>query len=93
MRWESVIRDVVDNQRFVDEMVRGPNRSWHHLHRFEVVGRGTEIHDIVTYRLPFGPLGRLVHRAFVRRQLDAIFDYRANAVAERFGEPLTRSHL
>jgi hypothetical protein len=30
----------------------------------------------VVYELPLGPLGVLVDRLTVRRQLDAIFDYR-----------------
>ena len=33
--------------------------------------------------LPLGPLGELAHAAFVRRDLQRIFDYRARAVAER----------
>jgi ligand-binding SRPBCC domain-containing protein len=43
-----------------------------------------KVTDIVEYRLPFGPLGRLVHFAMVRGQLEAIFDYRRDAIARLF---------
>ena len=32
--------------------------------------------DRVRYSMPFGPIGRLAHRLFVRRDLRRIFDYR-----------------
>jgi hypothetical protein len=36
----------------------------------------------VTYRLPFGPLGRLVHRLLVERQLRELWDFRHRQLAE-----------
>ena len=42
------------------------------------------MHDRVAYALPFGFLGRIVHRLLVRRQLEAIFDYRERAIDEIF---------
>jgi hypothetical protein len=36
--------------------------------------------DTVRYALPFGPLGSVAHRALVRRDLAAIFDFRAENV-------------
>ena len=40
--------------------------------------------DQVTYEMPFGPLGDLVHRFAVRAQLEHVFDYRASAIADIF---------
>jgi hypothetical protein len=37
--------------------------------------------DVVRYALPLGPLGALAHAAFVRRDLERIFDFRHAAVA------------
>jgi ligand-binding SRPBCC domain-containing protein len=42
--------------------------------------------DRVTYALPFGPLGELVHVLWVRRKLEHIFDFRRRKVIEIFGE-------
>jgi ligand-binding SRPBCC domain-containing protein len=44
-----------------------------------------EITDCVTYELPFGPVGRMAQFLFVRRQLEAIFDYREQAVRRLLG--------
>jgi ligand-binding SRPBCC domain-containing protein len=42
--------------------------------------------DRVTYLLPFGPLGRLVHKLKVKHMLEEIFDYRTQHLYELFGE-------
>jgi hypothetical protein len=34
------------------------------------------VRDTVLYDLPLGPLGRVAHAAFVRRDLERIFDFR-----------------
>ena len=41
--------------------------------------------DTVRYELPLGPLGKLAHAAFVRRDLQRIFDFRHEEVARRLG--------
>ena len=44
---------------FVDEQVRGPFTMFTHEHRFEPIEPGkTLMTDVVTFSLPFGPLGR-----------------------------------
>jgi ligand-binding SRPBCC domain-containing protein len=84
MGWESRITEFTDGVMFADEMLRGPYRRWYHRHLFREVPGGVEMEDIVAYTLPFGPLGRLMHAAVVRRELEAIFDYRAATIARRF---------
>jgi ligand-binding SRPBCC domain-containing protein len=68
--------------RFVDAQLSGPYKLWHHTHEFEPDGAGgTLMRDTVRYALPFGPLGEIARRAFVARDLEAIFDFRAECVA------------
>jgi len=85
LRWRTVIADWSPGGRFIDVQVRGPYRSWRHLHEFQATPQGTRIHDYVTYRLPFGRLGALFGLPLVRRSLRTIFDYRQRVIAERFG--------
>lgn len=85
MTWESRITEYEENRRFADEMLRGPYRRWYHRHLFQAVPDGVEIRDEVEYALPFGPLGRLAHGLAVRRQLEDIFAYRHQRIAELFG--------
>ncbi len=83
--WLTEICHVNPGRYFVDEQRRGPYALWYHQHHFEPRDGGVELTDRVTYALPFGPLGSLVHVVWVRRQLRQIFDYRADAVRSRFG--------
>ena len=70
--------------RFVDVQLNGPYSLWHHTHEFRPhPDGGTLMTDTVRYALPFGPLGSLAHRVLVRRDLERIFDFRAQAVPAR----------
>lgn len=86
MGWRTRIAECERNVSFVDEMTRGPYRRWFHRHAFAAVPGGVEVTDVVEYELPFGPVGRLVHALVVRAQLEAIFDFRRDAVAARFSQ-------
>src|SRR5262249_51913108 len=69
IRWLSEIELWNPPREFVDVQLKGPYKFWRHTHRFEETKGGTRITDLVEYTLPFGPLGRLVHRLQVRRDL------------------------
>jgi ligand-binding SRPBCC domain-containing protein len=86
IRWLTRIEIWEPGHRFVDVQVRGPYRLWHHTHTFEPDGDGTLMRDVVRYALPLGPLGELARLAFVRRDLERIFDFRHAAIA-RSREP------
>lgn len=91
--WESRIAEYVEGEVFADEMLSGPYRRWYHRHTFRSVPGGVEIEDVVEYELPFGPLGRLAHALFVRRQLRAIFAYRARRITQLFpSQPAQPEH-
>ena len=77
LRWETIIIEYDPPYRFVDEQGKGPFALWHHEHLFEQAARGrTLVRDIVTYTPPFGLLGVIADRLFIRRQLNAMFRYR-----------------
>lgn len=80
VRWRSRIEAWEPPTRFVDRQVRGPYSLWHHTHEFAARDGGTLITDHVRYAIPIGPLGDIAHRAFVRRDLERIFDFRRSAV-------------
>jgi ligand-binding SRPBCC domain-containing protein len=80
VNWLTLIDEWEPGRRFVDIQLRGPYRLWHHTHEFEPAPGGTLIRDCVRYRLPLGRLGL----PLVRRDLERIFDYRAEAVARYF---------
>ena len=81
--WLTVIREWDPPRRFVDEQLRGPYALWHHTHTFEALDETTTVmRDVVRYALPLGPLGELARRLFVARDVEAIFDYRAQRIVE-----------
>jgi ligand-binding SRPBCC domain-containing protein len=79
--WLTSIQAWEPPHRFVDVQVRGPYALWHHTHAFEEHPGGTLMRDTVRYAIGFGLLGELARRAVVRRDLDAIFDFRRTAIA------------
>lgn len=83
-RWRTRIETFEPPDRFSDLQERGPYRKWHHLHEFEAKDDGTLMRDTVDYELPFGPLGAIAHRLFVRRSIERIFDYRRDVMAREF---------
>jgi ligand-binding SRPBCC domain-containing protein len=84
-KWRTVIDTFEPEARFVDVQRAGPYRSWRHTHEFADVPNGTRVRDHVEYEMPFGILGRAVRSIFVERQLQRIFDFRAEAMARQFG--------
>jgi ligand-binding SRPBCC domain-containing protein len=83
VRWDTLIQSWEPPRRFVDVQVRGPYRLWHHTHELSALDDGrTLMRDTVRYALSFGALGALAHRLVVRRDLEAIFAYRAQRVPQ-----------
>ena len=87
MRWRTRIESFEAPVRFTDVQLRGPYRHWHHVHEFKDSAGGTQVIDRVTYSLPFGFMGALAHRVFVRRTLERIFEYRQQRMTELFPGP------
>lgn len=84
LRWVTRIGRWEPPRMFEDVQERGPYRQWVHTHRFAPERGGTRMSDRIAYALPFGPLGRIAHRLLVRRQLEAIFDHRREAILDVF---------
>lgn len=85
LRWESLIARYEKGVLFADQMLQGPYKSWYHTHEFKEVPGGVEMTDRVEYQLPWRWLGRIAHAVLIRRQLEAIFDFRAREIARILG--------
>jgi ligand-binding SRPBCC domain-containing protein len=57
---------------FTDEQVRGPFKSFRHVHEFEATPTGSIMSDRVEFTAPFGPLGRLAEKLVLRRYLERL---------------------
>ena len=86
LEWVTEIVHVKHNEYFADEQRFGPFSFWHHQHFFKEIDGGVEMTDILNYKIPFGPIGTLAYYLFVRKKVDAIFDYRTKKLTELFGK-------
>lgn len=85
--WVTEIKHIREGVSFVDEQRLGPYRFWYHYHEIREDVAGVVLIDRVCYQPPFGVLGRLVHRLYIRRTLERIFDYRRERLAEFLAAP------
>lgn len=84
VRWQTEITDWEPPTKFVDEQRIGPYRHWVHTHTFVAKDGGTLCVDHVDYAVP---MGWLIHRLFVRRDVERIFDFRQQALSALFPPP------
>lgn len=81
--WTTRITAWQPPHRFVDEQLSGPFRMWVHEHTFEERNGRTLARDRVDYIVPGGAI---VHRLFVRPDLEKIFSFREN-ILRQLGRP------
>ena len=74
--WVTEIKHIHPGHSFVDEQRLGPYRFWYHYHEIRQEGDAVLLVDRVCYQPPMGPLGQILHRLYIRRTLERIFDYR-----------------
>jgi len=86
MKWVTEITHVNEGKYFVDEQRFGPYKLWHHKHFINPIEGGTEMEDIVDYKVPMGYLGQAAHPFLVRPKLEEIFEYRQKKLTELFGK-------
>lgn len=86
IRWSTEISKWNPPHGFVDRALSGPYAMWNHQHSFVAERGGTVVRDSVTYALPLGWIGMVAHRLWVRRDVERIFDYRAEKMKQLFPE-------
>jgi len=85
LRWMTEITHVKEKEYFVDEQRFGPYALWHHQHHFKPVEGGIMMTDIVNYAIPYGFLGRIANRLFVKKRLKEVFNFREEVIGRLFG--------
>ncbi|WP_426996713.1 SRPBCC family protein [Pseudarthrobacter sp. N5] len=74
-------------ERFVDAQVKGPFKSFRHVHEFEATDAGSIMTDRVAFTAPFGVLGRLAEKLVLRRYLERLIAARGLYLAGLAGDP------
>jgi ligand-binding SRPBCC domain-containing protein len=82
--WTTEISEWNPPHGFVDREVSGPYALWNHEHWFVASDGGTTMRDRVSYALPFGWLGSMAQWLVVKRDVERIFDFRAETMRRLF---------
>ncbi len=89
LKWKTVIWEWNPNDSFIDFQEKGPYKVWHHEHEIIPNGPGASImKDSVTYTIPGGLVGRIIHAIFIKKTLIRIFGYRRRVIQLRFGREI-----
>ena len=86
LHWRTLITYYDKPKKFVDQQIKGPYSLWHHTHTFEEKDGGTIIKDSLTYAIPMGIIGRIVHFLYIRHDINGIFKYRHKILDKIFLE-------
>ncbi|HSR40619.1 MAG TPA: TIGR01777 family oxidoreductase [Longimicrobiales bacterium] len=85
-RWEVRHAGVDPGRGFTDEQIRGPFRHWRHAHRFVPDGDDRcRVEDEVDWEPPLGEVGRAFGRRLVEKELERLFRFRHERLANDLG--------
>lgn len=70
---------------FIDEMVKGDFKSFHHEHHFKSAENGTIMIDKINFETPYGNLGKIVNRLFLKTYVEK-FLLKRNEVIREYAE-------
>ena len=93
VHWRSIITNYDPPYMFIDQQIKGPYTLWHHKHSFREIKNGVEIRDRVVYSIPVGWMGRLLHKFWIKKDLENFFSYRKNIIAGLFVDDNYKMYL
>ncbi|MBK8785394.1 MAG: SRPBCC family protein [Chitinophagaceae bacterium] len=70
---------------FIDEMVKGDFKSFHHEHHFKAAENGTIMIDLLDFETPYGTFGKIVNTLFLKSYLEN-FLIKRNEVIKDYAE-------
>jgi len=89
LQWQTKITQEDTRKSFTDFQQKGPYKYWNHFHEFIPNADGVLMKDTVEYELPFGVLGTMAHRAFIKKKLESIFDFRYQVLEQQFKKTIS----
>ena len=84
-QFTSRITEMKSPDFFVDEMVKGDFKSFHHEHHFKAAENGTIMIDMVNFETPYGNFGKIVNGIFLKSYLEK-FLLKRNEVIKEYAE-------
>ncbi|MES2590131.1 MAG: SRPBCC family protein [Bacteroidota bacterium] len=84
VKWKTKISNVSKYLCFTDNQISGPYKSWVHTHYFIQQENQILIVDEIYYELKLGKLGKLINSLYIKKKINAIFDYRMEVLEDLF---------
>jgi ligand-binding SRPBCC domain-containing protein len=81
----SKITEMQSPDFFIDVMVKGDFKSFHHEHHFKTADNGTIMIDLVNFESPYGTIGKIVNSIFLTSYIEKLLRKR-NAVIKDYAE-------
>lgn len=78
----SKITEFNSPEYFNDEMIKGVFHSFKHQHKFFNFDNGTLMIDVFDYKSPFGILGKLADRFFLKHYMTELLETRNRMIKE-----------
>ena len=67
---------------FLDEMIKGDFKSFRHQHHFKKTNNGTIMIDLLEFETPYGVLGKLINRLFLKNYIEKLLVKRNQLIRE-----------
>jgi ligand-binding SRPBCC domain-containing protein len=81
----SKITAMTPNSFFCDEMIQGDFKSFRHEHHFKPVQNGTIMIDLLEFESPYGAIGRLLNKYYLKNYIEKFLAKR-NSVIKEYAE-------
>lgn len=76
VKWKLEIKNFKPDILITDKMISGPFKYWEHDHIFTEENGKTRMTDSLRYELPFGVIGKLADKIFLKRMIRKQFEIR-----------------
>lgn len=76
------ITEMQSPRFFIDEMIKGDFKSFHHEHHFKPVQNGTIMIDLLHFETPYGIIGKMANTIFLRSYLEKFLINRNKMIKE-----------
>lgn len=81
-QFTSKIIEMSRPKSFFDEMIKGDFKSFRHQHHFKKTNNGTIMIDLLEFETPYGVLGKLINRFFLKNYIEKLLVKRNQVIKE-----------
>ena len=86
-KFTSKITAMLRPVNFTDEMIKGDFKNFHHEHHFKPTDNGTIMIDVLAFESPYGILGKLLNKFYLKNYLEQLL-LKRNEVIKEYAEGL-----